>query len=88
MKAFTTIEQVTSDEPYQVTQARGFEPFRVDVDYVQEVTTAPIVPRLEKLELTKGRTLSNHNAAIRYEYNSVRSPQSLPKYGLDRDRQV
>lgn len=55
VKAFTTIGQVTSDEPYQFTQAKGFEPFRVDVDYVQEATTAPIAPLLEKLELTKGR---------------------------------
>ena len=58
VKAFTTIGEVTSDEPYQVTQAKGFEPFRVDVDYVQEAKTAPIVPLLEKLELTKGRGLN------------------------------
>lgn len=55
VKSFTTIGQVTSDEPYQVTQAIGFEPFRVDVDYVQEARPAPIAPLLEKLALTKGR---------------------------------
>lgn len=55
VKAFTTIGQITSEEPYQVTQANGFEPFRVDVDYLQEAVSAPIAHLLEKLELTKGR---------------------------------
>lgn len=55
VRAFTAIGKVTSDQPYQVTQSKGFEPFRVDVDYVQDAREAPIAPLLEKLDLTKGR---------------------------------
>ena len=55
VQAFTTIGQVTSEEPYQVEQAKGFNPFRVDVDYIEAATSAPIKPMLDDLDLTKGR---------------------------------
>lgn len=55
VKAFTTIGQVTSDEPYQVTQSNDFSPFRVDVKYVKDAVTAPIAPLLKKLDLTRAR---------------------------------
>ena len=55
VQAFTTIGRVTSDAAYQVAQSEGFEPFRVDVDYVSNARPAPIKPLLDRLELTKGR---------------------------------
>lgn len=55
VRAFTTIGRVISDAPYSVTQSEGFCPFRVDVEYVQDATAAPIGPLLEKLDLTIGR---------------------------------
>lgn len=55
VQAFTTIGQVTSDAPYQVTQSAGFHPFRVDVNYVKDAARAQIHPLLEKLDLTRGR---------------------------------
>ena len=55
VQAFTTIGQVTSDEPYQVEQTEGFHPFRVDVNYLEDATPAPIKPLLDDLELTRGR---------------------------------
>lgn len=53
VQAFTTIGQVTSDEPYQVEQSEGFTPFRVDVDYAQDAKAAAIRPLLDKLDLTR-----------------------------------
>lgn len=55
VQGFTTIGQVMSEKPYQVEQSEGFEPFRVDVDYVHSANLAPIKPLLDRLELTKGR---------------------------------
>lgn len=55
VRAFTTIGQVTSDAPYQVEQAMGFLPFRVDVDYLTAANPAPIKPLLNDLKLTRGR---------------------------------
>lgn len=86
--AFTTIGQVTSEEPYQVTQAKGFEPFRVDVKYAQGATTAPISPLLEALELTKGRG-SNWGIVMRRSKSKL-SPNDMriiaAAMGLDIDR--
>lgn len=55
VQAFTTIGQVISDAPYQVEQAMGFHPFRVDVRYLANAKPAPIKPLLAKLHLTRGR---------------------------------
>lgn len=55
VQAFTTIGRVTSDAPYQVEQSKGFNPYRVNVDYLTDATSAPIKPLLEHLKLTKGR---------------------------------
>lgn len=55
VQAFTTIGRVTSDASYQVEQAKGFKPFRVDVDYLTEADPAPIKPLLDDLHLARGR---------------------------------
>lgn len=55
VQAFTTIGRVTSEAPYQVEQAEGFHPFRVDVDYLQDAEAAPIKPLLAALDLTRER---------------------------------
>lgn len=55
VRAFTTIGQITSDNPYQADQSMGFHPHRVDVEYLLATEPAPIQPLLEELELTRGR---------------------------------
>jgi hypothetical protein len=55
VQAFVTIGQVTSEAPYRVAQAMDFNPFRVDVDYLQAATPAPIRPLLDRLNLTRDR---------------------------------
>lgn len=53
VQAFTTIGQVTSDEPYRAEQAMDFNPYRVDVDYLMDAKPAPIKPLLNDLRLTR-----------------------------------
>jgi hypothetical protein len=55
VQAFTTIGQVPSDAPYRVEQAMDFLPYRVDVDYLNDATPAPIESLLNELELTRDR---------------------------------
>lgn len=55
VRAFTAIGQIISDMPYQVTQCRGFMPFRVDVAYLRDANPAPITPLLPYLDLTRDR---------------------------------
>ncbi len=55
---------------------KGFEPFQVDVDYVQAATSAAIAPRLEKLILAKGRG-SNWGIVMRRS-ESILSPDDMP----------
>ena len=53
VQAFTTIGQVTSEAPYRAEQAMDFNPFRVDVDYLEAARPAPIKPLLDQLRLTR-----------------------------------
>ena len=53
MRAFTTIGRVTSDAPYRIEQAMDFNPYRVDVDYLENAKSAQIGPLLDELELTR-----------------------------------
>jgi len=53
VQAFTTIGRVTSDAPYRFEQAMGFNPYRVDVDYLRDAKMAPIKPLLPELRLTR-----------------------------------
>ena len=55
VQAFTTIGRVVSDAPYQVEQAAGFSPYRVDVDYLKDAASAPIHPLLDRLDMTRER---------------------------------
>jgi len=54
LRAFTALGVVKAQEPYQVEMARGFCPFRRDVDWLagQE---APIESLLDELDLTAGK---------------------------------
>ncbi len=59
LQAFTMIGRAKGDEVYQagVDQSGlgdGFRPFRRDVEYV-EADEAPILPLLDRLELTRGK---------------------------------
>ncbi len=53
VQAFTTIGQVTSQAPYLFAQAMEFNPYRVDVAYLQTARPAPIRPLLSELRLTR-----------------------------------
>lgn len=53
VQAFTTIGRVTSDAPYRVEQAMGFNPYRVDVEYLKNAEPSPIKTLLNKLHLTR-----------------------------------
>lgn len=53
VQAFTTIGRVTSHAPYRAEQAMGFNPYRVDVDYLTQARPAPIKPLLHELRLTR-----------------------------------
>lgn len=55
VQAFVTLGQVTSDAPYRAAQAMDFNPFRVDVDYLEAARPAPIKPLLDQLRLTRDR---------------------------------
>jgi hypothetical protein len=64
VQAFVTLGQVTSDAPYRAAQAMDFNPFRVDVDYLEGATPAPIKPLLDQLRLTRDRG-ANWGIAVR-----------------------
>lgn len=53
IQAFTAIGRVVSESPYRVEQAMDFNPYRVDVDYLNDAETAPIKPLLDQLRLTR-----------------------------------
>ena len=55
LRAFTGLGRITSESPYQGDMGEGFKPFRHDVAWL-ETKDAPIVPLLEHLEFTKGKT--------------------------------
>lgn len=54
VRSFTTIGQVTSEAAYKARQGETFEPWRVDVSYL-DAKPAPITPLLDRLELTRER---------------------------------
>ena len=54
IKAFTAIGRIEDDEPHQVKQTEGFEPFRRKVHYFK-AHDASIVPLLDGLEATRGK---------------------------------
>jgi hypothetical protein len=54
LQAFTAIGVAENDRTYQVDMGQGFHPFRRDVTYV-EAQEAPILPLLDRLELTRGK---------------------------------
>ncbi|WEJ56934.1 EVE domain-containing protein [Devosia sp. FJ2-5-3] len=64
VQAFLTIGQVTSDAPYRAAQAMDFNPFRVDVDYLEAAKPAPIRPLLDQLRLTRDH-IPNWGIAMR-----------------------
>ena len=53
IQAFTTIGRIVSDSPYRAPRAMDFNPYRVDVDYLEDAQTAPIRPLLDELRLTR-----------------------------------
>lgn len=55
VQAFTAIGRIDDDEPYQVHQSEGFEPFRRKVDYFKS-HDAPIKLMLGGLKLTRDRS--------------------------------
>lgn len=54
VQAFTAIGRIEDDEPHQVNQGDGFEPFRRKVHYFN-AHDAPIKPLLDKLDLTRDK---------------------------------
>lgn len=54
LQAFTAIGTVKRGEPYLFDMAKGFQPYRRDVDWAQSVE-APIRPLLGKLQFTAGK---------------------------------
>jgi hypothetical protein len=54
LQAFTLIGTVKDNRVYQVDMGEGFHPFRRDVTYAK-AAEAPILPLLDKLELTRGK---------------------------------
>jgi hypothetical protein len=54
LQAFTLIGTVNDDRVYQADMGEGFHPFRRDVTYAK-ANEAPILPLLDKLELTRGK---------------------------------
>ena len=53
VQAFTTIGRVTSEAPYRVEQAMGFNPYRVDMHYLKNARPVPIKTLLNELRLTR-----------------------------------
>lgn len=53
VQSFTTIGRVTSEAPYLFPQAMDFNPYRVNVSYLLNASSAPIRPLLNNLELTR-----------------------------------
>jgi EVE domain len=54
LQAFTLVGTVKDDRVYQADMGEGFHPFRRDVTYAQ-ANEAPILPLLDRLELTRGK---------------------------------
>jgi hypothetical protein len=52
LRAFTSIGIVKDEHVHQVDMGGGFQPFRREVNYVT-ANEAPILPLLERLELTR-----------------------------------
>ncbi len=55
LQAFTAIGTVKDREPYVGDMGKGFKPYRRDVDWAK-AEEAPILPLLDKLEFTAGKT--------------------------------
>ncbi len=56
LQAFTALGTVRAGEPYQADMGGGFVPFRRDVDWDATAGSAPILPLLERLSFTTGRS--------------------------------
>jgi hypothetical protein len=54
LRAFTAIGHIREGEPYRGDMGGGFTPFRRDVDWLAS-QPAPVLPLLDKLELTAGK---------------------------------
>ena len=54
LQAFTAIGTMKPRAPYRVEMAADFHPFRRDVDW-HAAQLAPILPLLDRLELTRGK---------------------------------
>jgi len=63
LQAFTALGLVAAGEPYQVTMAEDFHPFRRDVRWL-DARQAPIQPLLDRLDFSAGR--SNWGYALRF----------------------
>ena len=55
LRAYTALGVVKDGDPYQGEMGGGFTPFRRDVAWLS-AETAPILPMLQHLSFTKGRT--------------------------------
>lgn len=83
LQAFTAVGTITDEEPFQVTQTKGFHPFRRHTHYLK-TKEAPIQPMLDDLDFTKGR--SNWGMALRrgmfeishHDYNRIARAMCLP----------
>jgi hypothetical protein len=64
LQAFTALGTVRAGEPYQADMGGGFVPFRRDVDWDATAGSAPILPLLERLSFTAGR--SNWGYSFRF----------------------
>jgi hypothetical protein len=56
LQAFTALGTVLQGDPYQADMGDGFHPFRRDVCWDTTACDAAIVPLLEQLSFTTGRT--------------------------------
>lgn len=55
VQALTAVGRIEDDEPYQVSQAENFKPFRRKVHYFK-AHDAPIKPLLDELEFTQRKS--------------------------------
>jgi hypothetical protein len=67
-QAFTALGQVRSGEIYQGHMGGGFDPYRIDVDFV-EVQDAPIRPLLEGLSFIQDK--QHWGAAFRFGLSEI-----------------
>ena len=68
LQVFTALGRVKTGEVYQVNMSEDFQPFRVDVDFM-DCTEASIRPLIERLSFIKNK--QSWGAAFRFGYVKV-----------------